>query len=319
VRLATPGANWKAQLSSIFSTLGAITINTTPILGGSSGAVLYDNAGTFGEASEFSISSGQPNVANGFAYLYNNKLAMFNVPNASGDNWFSNGSGNFTTTGFQNFGEGDGALFSITTGSQNVAIGFHALTACTDGQLNMCIGSSAGGGIVHGTGNMLIGSGGPTVDVTDFTCVGINAASNVTGGSETIAIGANVLASIVGGSTLNVAMGYKAGAGATSAFGNLFLGAVGGLAATVNNTIILQEGGNVGAGRADYNYSNSSKWTFQNGVVIHGDATLIHTTTALTNGAGASTATFTNAPAAGNPTKWIPIDDNGTTRYVPAF
>jgi hypothetical protein len=26
-----------------------------------------------------------------------------------------------------------------------------------------------------------------------------------------------------------------------------------------------------------------------------------------------------NAPAAGNPTKWIPIDDNGTTRYIPAW
>jgi len=37
------------------------------------------------------------------------------------------------------------------------------------------------------------------------------------------------------------------------------------------------------------------------------------------NGAGASAGTMTNAPAAGNPTKWIPIDDNGTTRYIPAW
>lgn len=29
--------------------------------------------------------------------------------------------------------------------------------------------------------------------------------------------------------------------------------------------------------------------------------------------------TITNAPAAGNPTKWIPINDNGTTRYIPAW
>jgi hypothetical protein len=40
---------------------------------------------------------------------------------------------------------------------------------------------------------------------------------------------------------------------------------------------------------------------------------------AFTDGAGASTGTLTNAPAAGNPTKWIPIDDNGTTRYIPAW
>ena len=40
---------------------------------------------------------------------------------------------------------------------------------------------------------------------------------------------------------------------------------------------------------------------------------------AFDNGAGASAGTLTNSPAAGNPTKWIPIDDNGTTRYIPAW
>jgi hypothetical protein len=50
------------------------------------------------------------------------------------------------------------------------------------------------------------------------------------------------------------------------------------------------------------------------------DASFMHRSSiTLNNGAGASAATFTNAPAAGNPTKWIPIDDNGTTRYIPAF
>ena len=39
----------------------------------------------------------------------------------------------------------------------------------------------------------------------------------------------------------------------------------------------------------------------------------------FTDGAGASAGTLTNAPAVGNPTKWIPIDDNGTTRYIPAW
>lgn len=50
-----------------------------------------------------------------------------------------------------------------------------------------------------------------------------------------------------------------------------------------------------------------------------GGATLIITNTALNNGSGASTGTLTNAPAIGNPTKWIGIDDNGTVRYVPAW
>jgi hypothetical protein len=37
------------------------------------------------------------------------------------------------------------------------------------------------------------------------------------------------------------------------------------------------------------------------------------------NGAGAQAGTITNSPSVGNPTKWIPIDDNGTTRYIPAW
>lgn len=41
--------------------------------------------------------------------------------------------------------------------------------------------------------------------------------------------------------------------------------------------------------------------------------------TTCTNGAGAGAGTLTNAPAAGNPTKWVPFDDNGTTRYIPMW
>lgn len=40
---------------------------------------------------------------------------------------------------------------------------------------------------------------------------------------------------------------------------------------------------------------------------------------AFADGAGAQAGTLTNAPAVGNPTKWISIDDNGTTRYIPAW
>lgn len=38
-----------------------------------------------------------------------------------------------------------------------------------------------------------------------------------------------------------------------------------------------------------------------------------------TSGAAANTGTLTNAPAAGNPTCWIQVDDNGTPRYIPAW
>lgn len=70
-----------------------------------------------------------------------------------------------------------------------------------------------------------------------------------------------------------------------------------------------------------YNSSNS-RW--ENVSAIDTDVTdntdnLIKSSTTLLDGSGAASGTLTNAPTAGNPTKWIAIDDNGTTRYIPAW
>lgn len=48
-------------------------------------------------------------------------------------------------------------------------------------------------------------------------------------------------------------------------------------------------------------------------------ANLLASSVALTNAAGAAAGTLGNAPAAGNPTKWIQIDDNGTIRKIPTW
>jgi parallel beta-helix repeat protein len=55
------------------------------------------------------------------------------------------------------------------------------------------------------------------------------------------------------------------------------------------------------------------------GIIKVGSATLLTSLVALTNGAAAAAGTLTNAPVAGNPTKWVPIIDNGTTRYIPCW
>jgi hypothetical protein len=56
------------------------------------------------------------------------------------------------------------------------------------------------------------------------------------------------------------------------------------------------------------------------GMIYTNSATfMIRTKTSYANGAGVGAGTLTNAPAAGNPTKWISIDDNGTTRRLPAW
>jgi hypothetical protein len=46
---------------------------------------------------------------------------------------------------------------------------------------------------------------------------------------------------------------------------------------------------------------------------------MIESTVVMNNGAAAAVGTLTNAPVAGNPTKWIPIVDSGTTRYIPCW
>lgn len=52
---------------------------------------------------------------------------------------------------------------------------------------------------------------------------------------------------------------------------------------------------------------------------VNGATYLVRASASLTNGSAASVGTLTNAPAAGNPTKWVAVDDNGTTRYLPLW
>jgi Uncharacterized conserved protein (DUF2190) len=57
----------------------------------------------------------------------------------------------------------------------------------------------------------------------------------------------------------------------------------------------------------------------QQSTAINDTGRLIDSIVTLNNGAGANIGTLTNAPTAGNPTKWVAVDDNGTTRYIPAW
>lgn len=58
---------------------------------------------------------------------------------------------------------------------------------------------------------------------------------------------------------------------------------------------------------------------FLAGGITTGATTLHSTTAALSDNSGAGAGTLGNAPTAGNPTKWIAIDDNGTPRYIPTW
>lgn len=50
-----------------------------------------------------------------------------------------------------------------------------------------------------------------------------------------------------------------------------------------------------------------------------GGATLLSTTGALTGTSGGNMGTLANSPSSGDPTKWIAINDAGTTRYIPTW
>ena len=94
------------------------------------------------------------------------------------------------------------------------------------------------------------------------------------------------------------------------------------------DTALLSAGSNIditfGAGSISIALDSTILLTEVIATDISGDLTntstsLMSSTATLTNGAGVSVGTLTNAPAAGNPTKWVAINDNGTTRYIPAW
>lgn len=59
--------------------------------------------------------------------------------------------------------------------------------------------------------------------------------------------------------------------------------------------------------------------TLSSTLTVVGGSQLLTTSNALTNDAGAQVATLTNSPTVGNPTKWILINDAGTTRAIPTW
>lgn len=213
-RAAAPGSSVEPA-----SAINEINVSKTTIAGGTSPRVLYDNSGALGEASALTISSGQPNVASGSAYLHTNTQGTFNalysVGNATLNNWFIGQSGNFSVSGQGNMGMGQGCLQSISTGQQNLAIGTAAMTALTNGLQNVGVGTSCLAGTASGGGNVAIGfnSFGNGANPHNAVAIGYQAALNVTSNA---------------GAGYGVYIGYQAGVGSTSAgdsgYGNIVIG-----------------------------------------------------------------------------------------------
>ena len=288
-------------------------------------------------------------------------LALYRVPNASGDNWFEGGAGNLTTTGFSNFGTGAGCLTSVTSGDSNTGLGDNSLTALTTGRQNTAIGTGSLNSVVSGNYNLAFGfnallkggsSGGNIYDsigignssgqlaTTSFSSIfiGSNAYGNGLNSSRDVMVGYQVGSGFNGSTQANVIIGgfgfrtptagdYNTVIGDSGGYNltgtsshNTLIGTWQGPSAAVNNVIAISDGNNPANPQLDFNYTTASVWTFAFKIAVPGAANPVLTTTAaITTGAGAGAGTLTNAPAAGNPTKWIPISDAGTTRYIPAW
>jgi hypothetical protein len=341
---------------------GGLTIGTTPISGGHTGGIVYDNGGTLEEASTFlyvaankgvdtqggggvsltspasdnggnsrsiaiglnalagqSGSSGYDNIAIGYSAVNSTSQTSSAIRNIGIGYIACGGFLNNLTSGRDNIMIGYEAGYSIQNGTGNIGIGSNALSACYSGSNNFCLGLNSGSSIGVGTSNVGLGNSTLHAATNDngHVAIGYSALPSINGGQFNVAIGYEALFSLASGN-YNTAIGQGAGLSLSgSEQYNTLIGCWFG-AAGINSVIALSDGQrNV---RLDYNYTISSLWTFAAPIAVPGAANPVLTTTsAVTSGAGSGAGTLTNAPSAGNPSKWIPFNDNGTTRYIPAW
>lgn len=198
------------------------------------------------------------------------------------------GSGTATASGTSSFAAGTSA---VATGTEDIAIGHSASNA----------GNTTGNNTAIGTGSGCSGSGNTTATNGIFIGNGSSPTFNAVGAP--VAIGYSTIAHTAG-----VAIGNGAQASAAGAI------SIGDRNASAANDMVFGNGTT-----HKITYVASTLVTTLPGALTVTSAILLKSNTTFTDGAAASVGTLTNAPAAGNPTKWIPVNDNGTTRYIPAW
>lgn len=259
-------------------------------------------------------------------------------------------------TGARDTGLGRATLTALTSGSDNTAVGNAAGTAQSTGSQLTAVGSQAA---TIFTGSDLdafgynaaefVSSGGFNAAFGAFALTGITGAP--TTGADNAAFGPGALNACQGACNSNTGIGFQAGDKVTTGSANTILGfnvasttlttgtnnvligtnsSIDAATSSTTNTIRVGAGSTAvwsatGTGTPSTSVTTiagletvTGALTATGGVTV-GTATLIASNVGLTNNAASSAGTLTNAPAIGNPTKWIPINDNGTTRNIPAW
>lgn len=329
---------------------GAATGAGNVMLGrGTAGALTsgaYNTA--VGHAAGGAITSGGSNVCIGESagYLLSQGGQNVIIGAGSATGWYS--AAPSLTTGSQNIFIGSGSGQSNVSGNYNVSIGNIAGFLSTTSN-NIFIGNMAGRYATTQTSELFIDNQNRTNRAGDIAGAIIYGVMNTTPASQTLALNAQVslgspeqvrvtntasatryitlTGSNGGNPTISVSAGSLAITPAIVAASTISALAITGNSFIPNAATVPTNGMYLEAANNPAFAANSTK-IFEydsTGIQIAGALTTLggatfHTTsTALTNGAGAGAGTLTNAPAAGDPSKWIGINDNGTTRYIPAW
>ena len=299
--------------------------------------------------------TGNNNTALGIDALYTNTNGSNNTAVGSNALGFGSGGGSNVAVGWQALFSGGGASINTAvglqamglgtvTGTNNVAVGSAALGNVTSGSTNTAVGLFALLNNLTGAGNVALGALAGAYELGSNAFYVNNVDRVNTAGDKSLSLIYGVFAATAAAQSLTVnatftvkgqqaiIFGAKAGSYQQASFSTE--DAANPIQLTINNStnLIMQlqsvEQGigyraiqlNVNGGAVMVGVDPGGANLLRvGGALTVNSATMIATKTAFTNGAAAAVGTLTNAPAAGNPTKWVPVDDNGTTRYIPAW
>ncbi|QOG04320.1 hypothetical protein [Flavobacterium sp. MDT1-60] len=211
---------------------GALQMNTTG-----------NQNSAFGDAASMANTTGSYNVAMGINTLKANQYGSQNVAIGAGALAKNIGTAGSNIFGHRSVAIGASAMFNNTTG-HGIGIGNFALNNNTTGAHNIAIGFQSGSGITTGSNNTIIAG-------TGFIQFG----GGITTGANNLIIAQN------NGNTTGI----------TTGSGNTIVGKVSGLAAALENNVIVSDG--VGTQRLISNSTNLTTLPVQTTALITGDTT----------------------------------------------
>jgi hypothetical protein len=309
--------NGGAALGNGNTAIGAVAgstmtsgFNNTLVGSGAGGALTIESAITALGTS--ALGAGTPGFGSG-GDVYVGYLCGFSVSSSGGGNLGVGSSAlGSLAGGAGNVALGSSALAGMLGGSNNMGIGQNSLTSATSGSSNVAVGQNTLTQVTTQSSNLAIGqNAGQHITSADNTCIGTSAGVDLTLGQ--------INCIISGQQGINL--------GITTGSGNTVIG--NGLTGLTNpsGVLILASGATSGVGgsatiRADFGYGTANAWTMNAsaGVITTNANFMLRNNVGLSNGAAGTTPTLgTNGPTQTTPTKWLPYDDNGVTRYIPAY